>query len=150
MIGRFIARAQRVIAPDLIGLRKSDKPTEPGDCIYQRHVDWTAQVLRRLDLTGITLVCQDWGGLIGLRLWTDMAQRFARIVAANAALPIGDQPMVKAVESWRAYSQKAPGLGAGRIVCGGTARKISGTEAAAHDAPFPDASYQAGARQFPM
>lgn len=150
MIPRFTAAGHRVIAPDLIGFGKSDKPTERGDYTYQRHVDWMASVLRHLNLRGITLVCQDWGGLIGLRLVAEMPDRFARVVAANTALPTGDQPMGAAFESWRAFSQQVPEFRAGRIVHGGTVGKLTGAEVAAYDAPFPDASYQAGARQFPM
>lgn len=150
MIGRFTAAGHRVIAPDLIGFGRSDKPAARSDYTYRRHVDWTAQVLRHLDLTGITLVCQDWGGLIGLRLWADMPARFARIVVANTALPTGDAPMGAAFESWRAYSQAADPFRAGRIVYGGTVSKLTEAEIAAYDAPFPDARYQAGAREFPM
>lgn len=150
MIPRFTTEGHRVIAPDLVGFGKSDKPTNREDYTYQRHVDWMTSVLVQLDLTGITLVCQDWGGLIGLRLWAAMPERFARIVVANTALPTGDQPMGAAFESWRAFSQTVPEFPAGRIVYGGTVSKLTDAEVAAYDAPFPDASYQAGARQFPM
>lgn len=150
MIPRFTASRHRVIAPDLIGFGRSDKPTRREDYTYQRHVDWMGSVLQQLDLTGITLVCQDWGGLIGLRLWAGMPERFARIVVANTALPTGDHPMSPAFESWRAYSQDVPEFNAGRIVFGGMVGKLTDDEIAAYNAPFPDASYQAGARQFPM
>lgn len=150
MIPRFVAAGHRVIAPDLVGFGRSDKPTERSDYTYQRHVDWMAQVLRRLDLREITLVCQDWGGLIGLRHWADMPERFARIVVANTALPTGDQPMGEAFRAWRAFSQDTPEFNAGRIVHGGTVGKLTEAEVAAYDAPFPDDSYKAGARQFPM
>ncbi|MHA6264831.1 haloalkane dehalogenase [Arenibacterium sp. CAU 1754] len=150
MIPLFTGRGHRVIAPDLVGFGRSDKPTERGDYTYQRHVDWMAAVLRQLDMRDITLVCQDWGGLIGLRLWADMPDLFARVVVANTALPTGDQPMGKAFEAWRAYSQETPEFNAGRIVHGGTVSKLSDDEIAAYNAPFPDDNYQAGARQFPM
>ncbi len=150
MIPILVAAGHRVIAPDLIGFGRSDKPTERADYTYQRHVDWVASLLRQIDLRGITLFCQDWGGLIGLRLWADMPTRFARIVVANTALPTGDQPMGKAFEAWRDYSQTTPEFNVGKIVSGGTTRKLATAETAAYDAPFPDDRYKAGARVFPM
>jgi len=150
MIPKFTGQGHRVIAPDLIGFGRSDKPTQRSDYTYQRHVDWMQSVLQQLDLRGITLVCQDWGGLIGLRLWAAMPDRFARIVVANSALPTGDQPMGKAFEAWRDFSQTVPDFPAGRIVYGGTMTKLTDAEVAAYDAPFPDDGFKAGARQFPM
>ena len=90
MIPLFKDAGHRVLAPDLIGFGRSDKPTERSDYTYQRHVDWMSEWLRKVDLTGITLVCQDWGGLIGLRLVASMPERFSRVVVANTALPTGD------------------------------------------------------------
>ncbi|WP_298920557.1 haloalkane dehalogenase [uncultured Roseobacter sp.] len=150
MIPVFVKAGHRVVAPDLVGFGRSDKPVERSDYTYQHHVDWMADALEQLDLQDITLVCQDWGGLIGLRLLAAMPHRFARLVVANTALPTGDQPMGRAFESWRSYSQETPEFRAGRIVSGGTVSKLSEAEIAAYDAPFPDASYQAGAREFPM
>jgi haloalkane dehalogenase len=150
MIPVFTAAGHRVIAPDQVGFGRSDKPVERSDYTYARHVRWMGDVVRQLDLKAITLVCQDWGGLIGLRLWAEMPERFARIVVANTALPTGDEPMGPAFAAWRAYSQQVEVFNAGRIVHGGTARKISDAAVAAYNAPYPDASYQAGARQFPM
>ncbi len=150
MIPRFVAAGHRAIAPDLVGFGKSDKPTERGDYTYARHVFWMSEVLRHLNLRNITLFCQDWGGLIGLRLWAEMPERFARIVVANTALPTGDHPMGDAFVSWRNFSQEVPDFRAGRIVFGGTTSKLSDAEVLAYDAPFPDETYQAGARQFPM
>ncbi len=150
MIPRFVAAGHRAIAPDLIGFGKSDKPTERSDYTYARHVFWMGEVLRHLNLRNITLFCQDWGGLIGLRLWAEMPERFARIVVANTALPTGDHPMGDAFVSWRNFSQEVPEFRAGRIVYGGTTSKLSDAEVLAYDAPFPDETYQAGARQFPM
>ncbi len=150
MIPIFAAAGHRVIAPDLVGFGKSDKPTERSDYTYQRHVDWMRSVLLQLDLRNVTLVCQDWGGLIGLRLLAEHPDRFARAVVANTALPTGDHPMGPAFESWRDYSQSVEDFRAGRIVHGGTERKITDAELAAYDAPFPDESFKAGARQFPM
>ncbi|MEO0938246.1 MAG: haloalkane dehalogenase [Pseudomonadota bacterium] len=150
MIPVFTGAGYRCVAPDLIGFGKSDKPVLREDYTYQSHVDWMAAWLDAVDLTGITLVCQDWGGLIGLRLLAAMPERFARLVVANTALPTGDQPMGAAFEGWRAYSQSVEVFDAGRIVYGGTTSKITPQEVAAFNAPYPDASYQAGARQFPM
>lgn len=150
MIPGFAAAGHRVIAPDLVGFGRSDKPADRSDYTYGRHVAWMGSVLRRLDLTGITLVCQDWGGLIGLRLWAEMPQRFARIVVANTALPTGDRPLGDAFAAWRSFSQEVDEFRAGRIVHGGTVGKITPEEVAAYDAPFPDARYQVGARQFPL
>ena len=150
MIPPLVAAGHRVIAPDLIGFGRSDKPTERDDYSYQRHVDWMASLLDQLDLTRITLFCQDWGGLIGLRLLALMPERFARVVIANTALPTGDRPLGEAFESWRAYSQAADPYNSGRIVFGCTSSKITPAEVEAYNAPFPDATYQAGARMFPM
>lgn len=150
MIPVFSEAGYRVLAPDLIGFGRSDKPERRSDYTYQRHVDWMSEWLQRVDLTRITLVAQDWGGLIGLRLVAEMPERFARVVVANTALPTGDQPMGAAFSAWRAYSQSVPEFDAGRIVYGGTVSKITAQEVAAYNAPFPDARYQAGARQFPM
>ena len=150
MIPIFAGAGHRVVAPDLIGFGKSDKPTERSDYTYQAHVDWMTEWLVALDLHRITLVCQDWGGLIGLRLVAAMPDRFDRVVTANTALPTGDQPMGAAFESWRAFSQEVPVFPAGKIVYGGTTKKIDDDEVAAYDAPYPNETYKAGARQFPM
>lgn len=150
MIPVFTGAGHRAIAPDLIGFGRSDKPLHREDYSYARHVAWMRDWVQQLDLRGITLVAQDWGGLIGLRLVAEMPERFAQIVVANTALPTGDQPMGDAFKSWRDYSQKADPFDAGRIVYGGTSQKISAGEIAAYNAPFPDESYKAGARAFPM
>ena len=150
MIPLFVEQGHRVIAPDLIGFGKSDKPTKRRDYTYQRHVDWVGSMIRQLDLQDITLVCQDWGGLLGLRHVADMPDRFARVVTANTMLPTGDQPANEAFRSWRAYSQEVPDFRSGRIIYGGTVSKLTVAEVAAYDAPYPDERYKAGARQFPM
>ncbi len=150
MIPVFTAAGHRVIAPDLVGFGRSDKPSQRGDYTYERHVGWMGSVVRQLDLRNITLVCQDWGGLIGLRLWAEMPDRFARVVVANTALPTGDQPMGEAFKAWRSFSQEVPQFPAGRIVYGGTTSKLTDEEIAAYDAPYPDEAHKEGARQFPV
>jgi len=143
------ARGHRVIAPDLIGFGKSDKPAARADYTYERHVAWMSDWLRALDLKQVTLFCQDWGGLIGLRLVAAFPERFARLVVANTGLPAGTGSS-DGFNAWLAFSQNVPLFPAGVIVNGGTTRTLSPEEIAAYDAPFPDESYKEGARQFPM
>jgi haloalkane dehalogenase len=138
----------RVVAPDLIGFGRSDKPAELTDYTYERHVGWMRAWVEALDLTGITLFCQDWGGLIGLRLVAAMPERFAGVIASNTGLPIG-AGWSEGFERWRQFSQSVPELPVGRIVNGGSVRELSAAEIAAYDAPFPDESYKSGARIFP-
>ncbi len=150
MIPVITAAGYRVIAPDLIGFGKSDKPSKRTDYTYQRHVDWVRSFLQQLDLKDITLVCQDWGGLIGLRLVGEHPDKFARVVAANTMLPTGDHHPGEAFLKWQAFSQKTPVFGVGFIVMGGCATPMAPEVIAAYDAPFPDESYKEGARQFPL
>ena len=150
MIPVFTAAGHRVVAPDLVGFGRSDKPTAMTDYTYQRHVDWMAEWLTTNELTNLTLVCQDWGGLIGLRLVAQFPERFARVVTANTFLPTGDRDPGEAFRAWRTYSQTTPDFNVGKIVQGGCAQRPIGEEhVAAYDAPFPDDSYKAGARIFP-
>ena len=150
MIPVITAAGFRAIAPDLIGFGKSDKPSKRTDYTYQRHVDWVRSFLQQLDLKDITLVCQDWGGLIGLRLVGEHPDKFARVVAANTMLPTGDHHPGEAFLKWQAFSQKTPVFGVGFIVMGGCATPMAPEVIAAYDAPFPDESYKEGARQFPL
>ena len=140
----------RVVAPDLVGFGRSDKPGDRSDYTYQRHVDWMAAFLVALGLEGITLFCQDWGGLIGLRLVAEHGALFDRVVAANTFLPTGDQDPGPAFRKWQAYSQSAPSFEAGRIVARTCKTEVPPEVQRAYDAPFPDESFQAGARQFPL
>jgi len=150
MIPVIVEAGHRAIAPDLVGFGRSDKPTRREDYTYQRHVDWMRALIEALDLRNITLVGQDWGGLIGLRLAAEHEDRFARIVAANTFLPTGDQPPGEAFLRWQRFSQEVPEFRVGGIVKGGCVTELSPELIAAYDAPFPDDSYKAGARMFPM
>ena len=138
------------IAPDLIGFGRSDKPAARADYTYARHVEWIARWLETLDLRNITLVCQDWGSLIGLRLAAEHPDRFARIVVANGALPTGDHPIPLPFRIWQAFARWTPRFPVGRIVQIGTRTRLSDAVVAAYDAPFPDESYKQGARAFPV
>lgn len=150
MIPVLTAAGRRCVAPDLIGFGRSDKPADRGDYTYARHVEWLrAALFDRLDLTGITLVCQDWGGLLGLRLVGEHPDRFARVVAANTGLPTGDAELTDAFAAWQRFSQESPVFPIGSIVEGGCRTSFSPEVAAAYDAPFPDDTYKAGARSFP-
>jgi len=144
----LVARGHRAIAPDLIGFGKSDKPAQRSDYTYERHVAWMSDWLTALDLTDITLFCQDWGGLIGLRLVAAFPDRFARLVVSNTGLPVGTGSS-EGFDAWLAFSQNVPQFPVGFIVNGGTTRDLTAAEIAAYDAPFPDESYKEGARQFP-
>jgi len=150
MIPILAAAGHRAIAPDLIGFGRSDKPARREDYTYQRHMDWARGLLLALDLRGVTLVSQDWGGLIGLRLAAENEDRFARIVAANTFLPTGDRPPGRAFLAWQQYSQTTPDFHVGGIVKGGCMSELAPEAIAAYDAPFPDDTYKAGARQFPL
>jgi len=150
MIPLLTASGLRAVAPDLVGFGGSDKPASPEEYTYQRHVDWMRGVLEGLDLRDVTLVCQDWGGLIGLRLAAEHPERFTRIVAANTFLPTGDRPPGPAFLTWQRYSQETRDLPVGRIVQAGCVTALPPEVIAAYDAPFPDERYKAGARRFPL
>jgi haloalkane dehalogenase len=149
MIPVVVEAGYRVIAPDLVGFGKSDKPAEMSDYSYQRHVIWMTGLIKSLDLKNITLVCQDWGGLIGLRIAAENEERFKRICASNTGLPTGGRKLSEAFHAWREYSQKTPDFNIGQIISGACVKKLEPEVIAAYDAPFPDDSYKAGARIFP-
>ncbi len=150
MIPILVAAGHRVIAVDLIGFGRSDKPTRRRDYTYERHVGWMQHWLEALDLNRITLVCQDWGGLIGLRLVAANPQRFARVVAANTGLPTGDQSPGEAFLNWQKFSQEVPVFPAGKLINGAVTVDLPEAVIAAYDAPYPDEQYKEGARQFPL
>jgi haloalkane dehalogenase len=150
MIPPLAAGGQRVLAPDLIGFGRSDKPSRIDDYTYLRHVQWVTSWLESLDLRDVTIFVQDWGSLIGLRIAAEQSDRIARIVVANGFLPAGQAPANFAFRAWRAFARYSPVLPAGRIVSVGTVIKVPADVRAGYDAPFPDKSFQAGARAFPL
>jgi len=149
IIAGLVAKGRRVIAPDLIGFGRSDKPTRRADYTYERHVAWMSDWLTGLDLTGLTLFCQDWGGLIGLRLVAAFPDRFEGVAAGNTGLPAGTG-MTDGFKAWLELSQNIPVMPIGMLLNGGSSRNLSDAEVAAYDAPYPDETYKEGARQFPV
>ena len=149
MIPPLVAAGLRAVAPDLPGFGKSDKPARIGDYSYEQHVRWMTSFIEKLDLTGITLFCQDWGSLIGLRVAAENESRFARIALGNGALPTGDETLPRAFFIWRAFARYSPWFPIGRIIDKGTVKDLDPSVIAAYDAPFPSRKYKAGARAFP-
>jgi haloalkane dehalogenase len=148
IIADLAGKGLRAIAPDLIGFGRSDKPAERSDYTYERHVAWMSAWLTALDLQQIVLFCQDWGGLIGLRLVAAFPERFTAVVVSNTGLPTGEG-MSDGFKAWLDFSQRVPELPIGFILNGGCARDLSDAERAAYEAPFPEERFKAGARQFP-
>lgn len=150
MIRLLVSAGHRVIAPDLVGFGRSDKPTQPSDYTYARHVEWMRRTLfEHLDLRDITFFGQDWGGLIGLRLVAAEPARYARVVIGNSGLPTGHGPASDAFLAWQRFAQETDAFPVGAIVNGGSTSDLSAEVIAAYDAPFPDDTYKAGARIFP-
>jgi haloalkane dehalogenase len=150
MLPVLAAAGLRAIAPDLVGFGRSDKPTPRSEYTYARHVEWMRSLLfDHLGLNDVNLVCQDWGGLIGLRLVGEHPDRIARVVAANTFLPTGEGTPSAAFSAWRTYSQEVETFRTGNIVKGGCATVLTPEVVRGYDAPFPEQSYLEGARQFP-
>ena len=150
MIPLLTAAGIRVIAPDLVGFGKSDKPSQKTDYTYARHVAWMQDaIIDRLDLQGATFFGQDWGGLVGLRLVAANPDRFERVVIGNTGLPTGDVRPGNAFMDWQKFSQESPVFPIGQLLQGATITELSEAEVAAYDAPFPDETYKEGARIFP-
>jgi haloalkane dehalogenase len=150
MIPIFLGAGYRALAPDLVGFGRSDKPDQRNDYSYENHVDWMQAWLDEVDLQRITLVCQDWGGLIGLRLVAQNPDRFSRVVVANTGLPTGDVPISEAFLAWRKYSQETPEFDVGAIIAMAYPKEpLPSDVIAAYNAPFPDDTYKEGARIFP-
>lgn len=149
MIPGLVAAGHRVIAPDLVGFGRSDKPTRSQDFSYRNHVAWMCAWMQAVDLQHGTLFCQDWGSLIGLRMATHAPERFERIVLANGGLPTGTAFTPKAFKYWRAFARFSPWFPIGKIVNSGCAQKLSPAEIAAYDAPYPSSRYTKAARLLP-
>ena len=150
MVPVLVDAGYRCVVPDLIGFGRSDKPTQVSDYTYARHVEWLRSVLfDALDLHDVVLFCQDWGGLLGLRLVAEQPERFAAVCASNTGLPDGSYRMPEPWWRFRDFVVRTPELPVGFLVTRGCAQPVSPEVAAAYDAPFPDATYQAGAKAFP-
>lgn len=149
MIPILVQAGFRTVAPDLVGFGRSDKPTEKSDHTYRKHVKWISKVVNLLDLNNITLFCQDWGSLIGLRVVIENQDLFKRIVLSNGGLPTGEQKMPEAFLNWREFSRNATKFDVGRIIQGGTVTKLSRDVLKSYNAPFPDDTFKAGARIMP-
>ncbi len=149
MIPTLVQNNFRVIAPDLIGFGKSDKFIEREEYTYQRHIDWISDFILKLDLREINLFCQDWGGLIGLRLVAQLDERFSRIVASNTTLPTGNITMPESFLKWRDFSQSSTSFDIGKVINSGTVKELPEEVIAGYNAPFPSEKYKAGARVFP-
>jgi haloalkane dehalogenase len=149
MIPMLVKAEHRVIAPDLIGFGKSDKPAKIEDHTYRRHVNWITQFVEKLDLKRISMFCQNWGDLIGLRVAAENSERFNRIVLSNGGLPTGAEKMTKAFMNWREISRTVNPWPVDRFVQAGTISKLPGDVLAGYEAPFPQERYKAGARALP-
>jgi pimeloyl-ACP methyl ester carboxylesterase len=149
MIPPFVTSGARVVAPDFIGFGRSDKPEDDAYYSFDMHRAFLLDFVERLDLKRVTLVVQDWGGLLGLTLPMEMPERFERLLVMNTALGTGDTPLSEGFVAWRAYVAKNPDLACGKLMRR-TCTHLTPAEAAAYDAPFPDASAKAGVRRFPQ
>ena len=150
MIPVLASAGMRVLAPDLVGFGRSDKPAQRSDYSYQRHVQWMNDWLDGVGVSDVTLVGQDWGGLIGLRMLAERPERFARFSLSNTGLPTGDHSINEAFYRWQRFSQEDPEFDIGFIVNLFGHGGLSEAEIDAYRAPFPTDEYKAGARQFPM
>jgi pimeloyl-ACP methyl ester carboxylesterase len=148
MIPYFLATGSRVVAPDFFGFGRSDKPADDAVYTFGFHRDSLLAFARALDLKNITLVVQDWGGLLGLTLPMETPERFTRLIVMNTALPTGEVPLPKGFLDWRAFSNSQPDMAIGKLMSRACPH-LTAAEAAAYDAPYPDSSYKAGVRRFP-
>jgi len=148
MIPLFTAAGHRVVAPDLFGFGKSDKPRDEAVYTFDFHRDSLIALVRGLNLHDVVLVVQDWGGLLGLTIPKKMPERFVGLVAMNTTLATGDQPLTQGFLDWRAWNNKNPDMAIAKLMKR-SCPHLTEAEAAAYEAPYPDASYKAGVRRFP-
>jgi haloalkane dehalogenase len=148
----ILSKDHRVVAMDFIGFGRSDKPRDKQDYSFRMHKDTLASFIEELKLERISLVVQDWGGLIGLTVASEMPHRIARLIVMNTGLPIGEEPMPDAFLSWRKFAERLSDLPIGQVIRMGVAHpeKLTPDIIAAYEAPFPDASYKAGAAVWPL
>jgi pimeloyl-ACP methyl ester carboxylesterase len=149
MIPVFLETGARVVAPDFFGFGRSDKPADDAVYTYTFHRNTLLRVIERLDLTNITLVCQDWGGLLGLTLPMEMPERFKRLLVMNTGIPVG-LPISDGFAAWKSFAATYHDVPVGGLVALSSPGVLNPYDAAAYDAPFPDASYKAGVRRFPQ
>jgi len=148
MIPAFLAAGLRVVAPDFFGFGRSDKPEEEAAYTFDFHRESIVALIAALDLERMTLVCQDWGGLLGLTIPMEMPSRFERLLVMNTTLGTGDAPLGEGFLAWRAFSNSKPDMDIAALMKRAVP-SLSGAEAAAYAAPYPDARYKAGVRRFP-
>jgi len=149
MIPVFTAAGHRAVAPDFFGFGRSDKPVDDAVYGFDFHRQSLLRLIERLDLRGITLVCQDWGGLLGLTVPMDMTERFSRLLVMNTAIPIGE-PISDGFAQWKMFAAMAPEIPTGGLVAADARGALNVLDALAYDAPFPDNRYKAGVRRFPQ
>ena len=149
MIPIFVASGFRVIVPDLVGCGRSDKPSDPNDYSYARHIYWMTEWMVKNNFSGLNLFCQDWGSLIGLRMVVNEPDRFDRISVGNGGLPTGDENFPFAFEIWKAFSRFSPWFPVDLIVQAGCTTTLSLDELYAYRTPFPDETFQTAVRVFP-
>ena len=148
MLPVFAGARHRVVAPDLLGFGRSDKPVDDARYTFLFHREMLRQLVERLGLTGVVLVVQDWGGLLGLTLPMEAPHRYAGLLAMNTAFATGDQPLGQGFLDWRAWNNRNPDMAVGKLLQR-TCPHLTAEEAAAYDAPYPDATYKGGVRRFP-
>ncbi len=148
MIPVFAAAGLRAVAPDLFGFGRSDKPADDSTYTFDFHRGALVALIERLGLSRLTLVCHDWGGLLGLTLPMEMPERIDRLIVMNTALGTGDVPLGEGFLAWRAWCEAHPDMAVGRLM-GRACPELSEAERAAYDAPFPEARHKGGVRRFP-